>query len=458
MTAGALPAAAGRQHLVRPVRDAHRERHPHHGCRLHRRQRRDPGPRDPRRHRRAVVAILFFVTAIIGRWRLPLVGTALLIVSSLIIGSLYPWIIQRFQVDPSAQSLEAPYIERNIDLTRAAYGVDDVETIPYEAQTDAEPGRAARGRRDHREHPHHRPARRSADAFQQLEQFRQYYQFPTHLDVDRYEIDGKTAGHRGRGARPAAEPASARRAPGSTHASSTPTATVVVAAYGNQRSVDGQPVFLQSGIPSTGVARRLRAARLLRRGARRTTRSSAAPRAPTPVELDYPSGRRRGEQQNARPRSRATAGRSSTTSSRSSSTRSSSSPSRSSSPTRSPTSRRSSTTATRIERVQKVAPYLTLDSDTYPSVVDGRDRLDRRRLHATDQLPVLEQVQHERARSPTATRPRPSLPFDDINYIRNSVKATVDAYDGTVDALRLGRRGPDPHRPGRRSSRRRSSR
>ena len=29
-------------------------------------------------------------------------------------------------------------------------------------------------------------------SFAQLQQFRQYYQFPTHLDVDRYEIDGST--------------------------------------------------------------------------------------------------------------------------------------------------------------------------------------------------------------------------------------------------------------------------
>ncbi|MHB1173427.1 MAG: UPF0182 family protein, partial [Lacisediminihabitans sp.] len=60
----------------------------------------------------AVVAVLFVVTAVIGRWRLPIVGTALLLVSGLLIGSVYPWIVQRFQVDPSARTLEAPYIER----------------------------------------------------------------------------------------------------------------------------------------------------------------------------------------------------------------------------------------------------------------------------------------------------------------------------------------------------------
>ena len=37
-----------------------------------------------------------------------------------------------------------------------------------------------------------------------------------------------------------------------------------------------------------------------------------------------------------------------------------------------------------------------------------------------------------------------TLPTDEINYMRNSVKAVVDAYDGSVDALRVGRQGPDP--------------
>ena len=59
----------------------------------------------------ALVAVLALVTAVIGRWRLPLIGTALLIVSSLVIGSIYPAIIQRFQVEPSARTLEAEYIE-----------------------------------------------------------------------------------------------------------------------------------------------------------------------------------------------------------------------------------------------------------------------------------------------------------------------------------------------------------
>ncbi|HRP99747.1 MAG TPA: UPF0182 family protein, partial [Terrimesophilobacter sp.] len=71
----------------------------------------------------AAVAVLFIVTAIIGRWRLPIIGTAVLLVLGLIVGTVYPMIIQNFQVDPSARSIEAPYLDRNIEATRAAYGV-----------------------------------------------------------------------------------------------------------------------------------------------------------------------------------------------------------------------------------------------------------------------------------------------------------------------------------------------
>src|SRR5690606_27967746 len=88
----------------------------------------------------AIVAVLFIVTAIIGRWRLPIIGTALLIVSALVVGSVYPWIVQRFQADPSARTLEAEYIQRSIDATREAYGVADVEEVPYSATTEATAG------------------------------------------------------------------------------------------------------------------------------------------------------------------------------------------------------------------------------------------------------------------------------------------------------------------------------
>jgi len=71
-----------------------------------------------------LVAILFLVTAFTGKWRLPVIGTALLLVSALVVGAGYPWAVQTLQVKPDEKTLEADYFARNIAATRAAYGVD----------------------------------------------------------------------------------------------------------------------------------------------------------------------------------------------------------------------------------------------------------------------------------------------------------------------------------------------
>src|SRR5690606_33426837 len=138
-----------------------------------------------------LVALLFVVTAVIGRWRLPLIGTALLIVSSLVVGTVYPAIVERFTVAPNAKQVEAQYIARAIEATRHAYGLDDLEVISYDAVTTATEGQL-------REDAQTTASIRILDpaivspTFRQLERVKQYYQFATHLDVDRYEINGQT--------------------------------------------------------------------------------------------------------------------------------------------------------------------------------------------------------------------------------------------------------------------------
>jgi uncharacterized membrane protein (UPF0182 family) len=374
----------------------------------------------------AVVAVLFFVTAAIGRWRLPLVGTALLIVSSLLIGSLYPWVVQRFQVDPSARSLEAPYIEDSIDLTRDAYGVSDIETIPFNAKTDAEPGAL-------REDATTTANIRLMDplvispAYQQLEQFRQYYQFPDQLDVDRYNIDGSTQDTVVAVRDLALEGLGDAETWFNSHIVYTH-GYGLVAAAGNQRSVDGQPVFLQSGIPSTGVLGDFEP-RVYFGESSPAYSIVGAPEGTDPVELDYPAG---GDSEretqttfegDGGPKldnvftklvyalkfqseqiflSEAVHDESQILYDRDP-----------------------------IERVRKVAPYLTLDSDTYPSVVDDRIVWIVDGYTLTDQYPYSNKVSMSEAIADSEGLPQ-ALPFDEVNYIRNSVKATVDAYDGSV--------------------------
>src|SRR5690606_28474161 len=85
-----------------------------------------------------------------------------------------------------------------------------------------------------------------------------------------------------------------------------------------------------------------------------------------------------------------------------------------------------------LDRVQKVAPYLTLDHDPYPSVVDGRIVWIVDGFTTSATYPYSKTVSMRDAIA-DANTPASAVAFDNINYIRNSVKATVDAYDGSVN-------------------------
>ncbi|MFP7832783.1 UPF0182 family protein [Marisediminicola sp. LYQ134] len=376
----------------------------------------------------AFVALLFVLTAVIGRWRFPIVGTALLIVSSLLIGSLYPFIVQRFQADPSARTVEAPYIERNINATRDAYGVADVVEQPFDPETETEEGAL---RNDAATTANIRiidPALVTR-TFAQLEQFRQYYQFPPELDVDRYEIDGEVQ-----------DTVIATREldlEGLGSANTFYNRTFVythgyglVAAYGNQRSPEGLPVFLQSGIPNDGILGSDFEPRIYFGESSPDFSIVGAPEGARDVELDYPSGEDE-EADNATTTFAGDGG-----------------------PTLDNVFKKllyaikfqseqiflsdAVNDESQIlydrdprERVQKVAPYLTLDSDAYPSVVDNRVVWIVDGYTTSNNYPYSDRQQLSNAIVDTNT-PQPAYAIDNINYIRNSVKATVDAYDGSV--------------------------
>ncbi|ANP71867.1 UPF0182 family protein [Cryobacterium arcticum] len=371
------------------------------------------------------VAILFVVTAFIGRWRLPVIGTALLIVSSLLIGSLYPWVVQRFQVDPSAKTLEAPYIQRNIDLTRDAYGVADVEEIPYTATTEAEPG-ALRADAETTANIRILDPALVSDAFAQLEQFKQYYQFPSNLSVDRYTIDGKS-----QDTVVSVRDLNLDGLSSETWVNSSVVYTHgygVVAAYGNQRSADGQPVFLESGIPTSGALGEYEP-RVYFGETSPTYSIVGAPEGSDPVELDYPSGEDGAQQTYT-------------------TFTGDGGPSLNGPFNKliyalkfqseqiflaNAVNDESQILYDRdpVTRVQKVAPYLTLDSAPYPSVVNGRIKWIVDGYTTSASYPYSTAVSLSNAIADTET---PEQPFalDNINYMRNSVKATVDAYDGSV--------------------------
>jgi len=81
--------------------------------------------------------------------------------------------------------------------------------------------------------------------------------------------------------------------------------------------------------------------------------------------------------------------------------------------------------------VSQVAPWLTLDGDPYPAVVDGRIQWIVDGYTTLDNYPYAEQTSLGDATQDTLPGVR-RLPNKTISYLRNSVKATVDAYNGTV--------------------------
>ena len=87
------------------------------------------------------------------------------------------------------------------------------------------------------------------------------------------------------------------------------------------------------------------------------------------------------------------------------------------------------------DRVERVAPWLTVDGDPFPAVVDGRVVWILDGYTTTDRYPQAEAESLETMTDDSLTQDNPfgTLPTDELNYMRNAVKATVDAYDGTVN-------------------------
>ena len=370
-----------------------------------------------------IVAILFLITAFTARWRIPLVGTALLVVSSLILGLAYPWFVQRFQVAPDEKSLEIPYIQRNIDATRDAYGLSDVVVEEYDAVTDATPG-ALRNDAVTTANIRIMDPEVISPTFGQLQQIRQYYKFPEALDVDRYTIDGVTVD-----AVTGVRDINVENQEGWYNQTLVYThGYALVAAYGNQRSVEGLPEFMESGIPTSGVLGEFEPRVYF--GENSPRYSIVGGERATDIELDFPSGAEGASQTYYTFTGEG-------------------------GPTLSNLFTKlvfaikfqseqivlseAVTDGSQIlfdrdplTRVSKVAPYLTLDGDPYASVVDGRLVWIVDGYTTTDRYPYS-RVTDMNELIVDADNPRTSPLSNNINYIRNSVKATVDAYDGSVN-------------------------
>ncbi|MEY4469450.1 MAG: hypothetical protein RLZZ87_774, partial [Actinomycetota bacterium] len=195
-----------------------------------------------------ICALLFFANIVRRSWLLPAAGTALMVVSSVLIAGIYPGAIQQFQVKPSESSKEAPYIQRNIDATRAAYGLTDVDVQEYNAVVAPNAGQLAGDAATISNIRLMDPAVLSA-TFRQLQQIKPYYGFTETLDIDRYTVNGTT-----RDAVVAVRELNIDGNPSRNWINDHLVYTHgfgFVAAFGNTVDADGKPNFIVGDLPPT---------------------------------------------------------------------------------------------------------------------------------------------------------------------------------------------------------------
>ncbi len=402
-----------------------------------------------------ICAITFFAAIVLRDLRIPAMATGLLLLSSILVGAVYPLVVEQFSVRPNAADKESAYIERNIAATREAYGITD-EQVTYQDY----PGYSTKSPRDI-------PADQTTIAnarlldpgllsptFTQQQQLKNFYGFPPALDIDRYQVDGEKRDYV-----VAARELAPRSLTGNqtdwinrhtvyTHGNGfvAAPANKVNAAASNSaeeaaNSNSGYPVYTVSDIASQQAGNQVIPVDQPRIYYGEVIADTdvdysivGAVDGEGPREYDTDTsqytytgegGVSIGNWFNRLAFAAKYAERNILFSSAIGSD--------------------SKIIFNRDphERVTKVAPWLTADGNMYPAVVDGRIKWIVDAYTTLDNYPYAQRSSLdglvEDSIDQTTGRP---LPRKEVSYIRNSVKATVDAYDGTVTLYEVDENDP----------------
>ena len=384
-----------------------------------------------------VVAVMFIASARTSSWRLPVTGVVVMVISALLVGVAYPVVIQKFVVDPNAQREEAQYIDRNIKATLSAYGLGDVDAQAYDAKTTAEAGQLM-------DDAEATTSIRLLDpnlvspAFKQRQQNKQYYSFDSQLNVDRYGVSGESRDTVIAVREMSQEGLDAGQRTWINDHTVYTHGYGVVTAYGNTASSDGSPAFWEGGIPSEGELGDYEP-RIYFGKSTPSYSIVGGDDGGNPRELDYPDDT-------------AASGQINTTFTGSGGPSVSNPFNRLLYATKFAEMNILFSQEVRpgsqilydrdpAKRVAKVAPWLTLDGNPYPAVVDDDDDPSTPKrvvwildgYTTTNNYPYSQHESLEETMSEATTGQANLLGApEESNYVRNSVKAVVDAYDGSV--------------------------
>ncbi|APU42084.1 membrane protein [Streptomyces sp. NRRL F-4428] len=376
----------------------------------------------------AICAVLFFATLWRRTWQLPVIGFGLMVLSAILIGGLYPAIVQKFQVQPNEQAKESPYVQKNIKATRDAYGIAGSEVTDYPGAPQTEDRSKLRPQADTTASIRILDPNIVSPAFQQLQQVKGYYAFPSTLAVDRYSGQDTVIGLRELNIGGIPKNNWINDHFKYTHGYG------VVAAKGTTVK-DGAPDFTQSDLPSKGMFGTDFEQRIYYGEQTKQYSIVGGPQ----KELDYSDDK--GEKETsyqgnsgvnlANPVNRAAYALTF------------SEPQILYSGAIGDGSR-ILYNRTPKQRVEAVAPWLTIDGAPYPAVVDGRIKWIVDAYTTTNGYPYASRTTLGQSTADSLTNSQRAVVAQEnqVNYIRNSVKATVDAYDGSVDLYQWDTQDP----------------
>lgn len=138
-----------------------------------------------------VLGILVLVGVFVRTGKLLTVTIVVFIACSIVVGGVFPNLVQKFAVEPSELSREAPYIAHNIESTRRAFGLDEIAVKSLDVNHNLTFERLTREHRDTIENIRLWDWRSLGQTYGQLQEIRAYYDF-FDIDLDRYLVEDRT--------------------------------------------------------------------------------------------------------------------------------------------------------------------------------------------------------------------------------------------------------------------------
>ena len=371
-----------------------------------------------------ISALLFLVNIGVRRFSLPLAAVGIWILTAFLAGAVWPTVVQRFSVEPQEPQREEQYIKRNLEATNRAFGLSESSTQSFPARNQLSV-EAVEANQSLLQNVRLWDPELLKEAYAQLQAIRTYYDFED-VDVDRYVIDGET-----RQVLLSARELTTEQLPeesrnwANIHLQYTH-GYGLVASLANSRTTAGQPAFLVKDVPGTPVA----GADILDPEQPRIYYGETFEDDDYAIvnsqqqELDYEDEdgvvRSNYEGEGGIPIS--------------SFFRKLAFAVRESDPNFILSGLLDDDSRTMIyrdvrERVRRAAPFLDLDQDPYPAVVDDHIVWILDGYTSTRWYPYSQRFD---AGAELNTQGSGVLDGE-INYVRNSVKITVDAYDGTME-------------------------